>query len=80
MVDAIREKLEAAEARAAFHGEARRRLVRMKKSGRGIPAREVFAYLEKRARGGDIDSSVLSNHGRTSSQPQPALPASRQRS
>ena len=52
MVDAIREKPEAAEARAAFHAEARRRLARMKKSGRGIPAREVFAYLEKRARGG----------------------------
>ena len=52
MVDAIREKLEAAEARAAFHAEAGRRLVRMKKSGRGIPAQEIFAYLEKRARGG----------------------------
>ena len=52
MVDAIREKLEAAEARAAFHAEARRRLVRMKKSAHGIPAQEVFAYLEKRARGG----------------------------
>ena len=52
MVDAIREKLEAAEARAAFHSEAKRRLARMKKSGHGIPAREVFAYLERRARGG----------------------------
>ena len=52
MVDAIREKLEAAEARAAFHAEAKRRLARMKKSGLGIPAREIFAYLDKRARGG----------------------------
>ena len=51
MVDAIREKLEAAEARAAFHAEAKRRLSRMKKSGHGIPAREVFTYLEKRERG-----------------------------
>ena len=52
MVGAIREKLEAEEARAAFHAEATRRLARMKKSALGIPAREVFAYLEKRARGG----------------------------
>ena len=52
MVDAIREKLEAAEARAAFHAEAKRRLARMKKSALGIPAQEVFAYLDKRARGG----------------------------
>ena len=52
MVDAIREKLEAAEALAAFHAEAKRRLARMKKSGHGIPARQVFAYLEKKARGG----------------------------
>ena len=52
MVDAIREKLEAEEARAAFHAEAKRRLARMKKSGLGIAAAEVFGYLEKRARGG----------------------------
>lgn len=51
MVDAIREKLEAEEARAAFHAEARRRLARMKRTGLGIPAEEVFDYLEKRARG-----------------------------
>ena len=52
MVDAIREKLEAAEARAAFHAEAERRLARMKKSGHGVPAQQVFTYLERRARGG----------------------------
>lgn len=51
MVEAIREKLEADEARTAFHAEAKRRLSRMKKSGRGILATEVFAYLEERARG-----------------------------
>lgn len=51
MVDAIREKLEAEEARAAFHAEAKRRLSRMKKSGLGIAAAAVFDYLEKRARG-----------------------------
>ena len=44
--------MEAAKARAALHAEAKRRLARMKKSGHGIPAQEVFAYLEKRARGG----------------------------
>jgi len=37
--------------RAAFFAEAKRRLERMKKSGVGIPAAEVFDYLEKRARG-----------------------------
>ena len=51
MVEAIREKLEADETRAAFHAEARRRLAGMKKTGQGIPAPEVFAYLEERARG-----------------------------
>jgi predicted transcriptional regulator len=51
MLDAIREKLEAEEARAAFHADARRRLARMKKSGTGIPAEEVFEYLTQRAEG-----------------------------
>ncbi len=51
MLEAIREKVEADEARAAFHAEARRRLARMKKTGMGIPANEVFAYLEQRALG-----------------------------
>ncbi|MGQ0512581.1 MAG: CopG family ribbon-helix-helix protein [Betaproteobacteria bacterium] len=53
MVKAIREKVEAEETRAAFHAEARRRLARMKKSGMGIPAEEVFAYLRQRAAGGN---------------------------
>jgi len=51
MLDAIHEKLVAEEARAAFHGEARRRLARMKRSGTGIPAKLVFDYLLARARG-----------------------------
>ena len=51
MLEAIREKVEVEEARAAFHAEARRRLARMKKTGRGIPAKEVLAYLRERARG-----------------------------
>lgn len=51
MLEAIREKLAAEEARAALHAEARRRLARMKKSGRGIPASEVFDYLRDRAKG-----------------------------
>ena len=51
MLAAIREKLEAEEARAAFHAEAKRRLARMKRSGLGIPADEVFDYLEQRAKG-----------------------------
>lgn len=54
MLEAIREKVESDEARAAFHAEARRRLARMKKSGLGIPAGEVFEYLNERARGGSL--------------------------
>lgn len=59
MVEAIHEKLEAEEVRAAFHAEAERRLARMKKSGRGVAAAEVFEYLDARA------------HGRTSVRPKP---------
>lgn len=51
MLEAIREKLEFEEAKAAFHAEAQRRLARMKKTHTGIPASEVFRYLEARARG-----------------------------
>jgi predicted transcriptional regulator len=51
MLEAIREKLEAEEARLAFHAEAERRLAKMKKAGVGIPADEVFQYLEQRAAG-----------------------------
>jgi len=51
MLEAIGEKLEAEEAREALIAEAKRRLARMKKGGAGIPATEVFAYLEARARG-----------------------------
>lgn len=51
MLDAIRDKLEAAEARKAFLEEARRRLARMKRSGKSIPAAEVFAYLDACAKG-----------------------------
>jgi len=51
MLEAIREKVEADEARAAFHAEGRRRLTRMRKTGLGIPADEVLAYFRERARG-----------------------------
>ena len=51
MLAAIREKLEAEEVRAAFHADAKRRLARMKKTGTGIPAEEVFEYLKRRAAG-----------------------------
>jgi predicted transcriptional regulator len=53
MLDAIREKLEADEARAAFHAEAKRRLAAMKRAGTGIPAAEAFDYLRERAQGGN---------------------------
>ena len=51
MLEAIREKVEAEEAQASFHAEAEHRLAAMKKSGKGIPAEEVFEYLRARARG-----------------------------
>jgi predicted transcriptional regulator len=55
MLAAIREKVEAEEARAAFHAEAKRRLARMRKAGTGIPAEEVFEYLRHRAEGRTVD-------------------------
>ena len=51
MLEAIREKVEAEEARLAFIDQAKRRLARMKKSGLGIPATEAFEYLQQRAAG-----------------------------
>ena len=51
MLEAIRDRLDTEEARAAFHAEAARRLARMTKSGRGLPADEVFDYLLSRASG-----------------------------
>lgn len=51
MLEAIGEKLAAEEAREALLAEARRRLARMKGNRTGIPAAEVFAYLEARALG-----------------------------
>ena len=52
MLEAIREKVEAGEARLAFIEQAQRRLTRMKKTGLAIPATEVFDYLQQRAAGG----------------------------
>jgi predicted transcriptional regulator len=51
MLEAIREKVEAEDARLAFLTEATRRLARMKKTGTGIPGDEVFEYLQRRATG-----------------------------
>jgi predicted transcriptional regulator len=51
MLEAIRDRLDAEEARVAFHAEAKRRLARMRKSGVGVPAEEVFDYLLSRASG-----------------------------
>jgi predicted transcriptional regulator len=51
MLEAIREKVEAEDARLAFLAEATRRLARMKKAGVGIPSEEVFEYLQRRAAG-----------------------------
>jgi predicted transcriptional regulator len=51
MLAAIREKVEAEETRLAFQAQAERRLARMKRTGTGIPAQEVFEYLQRRAAG-----------------------------
>ena len=51
MLAAITEKVEAEAKRAEFHAQGKRRLARMKRSGLGIPAKEVFDYLERRALG-----------------------------
>lgn len=58
MLDAIQEKLEAEEQEAAFLAEAERRLARMKQSGKGIPADEVFTFLEARVRGRKVKRPV----------------------
>jgi predicted transcriptional regulator len=54
MLEAIREKVALEEAKLAFRAEAERRLARMKKSGAGIPAEEVFEYLKQRAAGSKV--------------------------
>lgn len=51
MVGAIEERLLAEETRAEYHAEATARLSHMKKTGKGIPADEVFNYLRKRVQG-----------------------------
>ena len=51
MVGAIEERLLAEETRAEYHAEATARLARMKKTGKGIPAAEVFDYLRQRVQG-----------------------------
>ena len=51
MIQAIREKVDAEEARLALHALAERRLTKMKVSSAGIPADEAFDYLERRATG-----------------------------
>lgn len=51
MLEAISEKLDAEEVRAEFLAEATRRLAKMKKARAGVPAHEVFEYLEQRAQG-----------------------------
>jgi predicted transcriptional regulator len=51
MVGAIEERLLAEETRAEYHVEATARLLRMKKTGKGIPADEVFDYLRERVQG-----------------------------
>lgn len=51
MLKAIEERLSAEEERAAFLAEAERRATEFRKTGKGIPAEEVFEYLRKRVQG-----------------------------
>ncbi len=51
MVTAIEERLAAEETRAAFYAEAEQRLADMEKTGKGIPAEEVFDYIRARTQG-----------------------------
>lgn len=51
MLAAISEKLDADEARLAFEAEAERRLAKMRRTGKAIPAQEVFDYIRSRSSG-----------------------------
>ncbi len=64
MLEAIREKLEAEEAQAAFHAEAERRLTQMRANRQGIPADEVFAYLGARLQGQNVKRPKPRRSGR----------------
>ena len=62
MLEAIRDRLDAEEARAAFHAEARRRLARMRKSGLAVPTKEVFDYLLGKAGGNKAQRPKARKH------------------
>lgn len=49
MVAAINEKLDSDATRLAFQAEAEQRLARMKRTGKAIPAAEVFDYVRAKA-------------------------------
>ena len=51
MLDAIAQKVEEEELRAAFYGEADTRFAEMIESGAGIPWHDMRAYLKARASG-----------------------------
>lgn len=51
MIGAIEERVRFEETRAAFHVEAANRLEHMNRTGKGIPATEVFDYVRDRVQG-----------------------------
>jgi len=51
MLGALDARLMAEATRAEYHAEATARLERMKNTGKGIPAAEVFDYLRQRVKG-----------------------------
>ncbi len=51
MLEAIRGRVEAEEARAEFRAQAEQRLVEMKRAKVGVPAGEVFTWLDAHAAG-----------------------------
>lgn len=51
MVAAIEDRLTAEENRAAFQAEAEKRALEFRKTGKAIPAQDVFDYLQNRVKG-----------------------------
>lgn len=51
MVAAIEDRLATEETRAAFLAEAEKRAIEFRKTGKAIPAEEVFNYLRNRVQG-----------------------------
>ncbi|MBM3341904.1 MAG: CopG family transcriptional regulator [Betaproteobacteria bacterium] len=54
MVTAIEERIAAEEAKTAFYAEAEKRAAQFRKTGKSIPADEMFDYLRARVQGKSV--------------------------